>query len=203
MGKMNPIGIPNEVRMSSGRPWYGGRRTTKLPGHGRAGPGGMEVRRSGWPGWRSATGRSCGPRAPAGSGWTRPAATPRSPPQAPCAAPAPSRAPSSAPPPGREPPPGLRLCAEGPAPSRCSAGEPAPAPAPVPAEPARPSPASWAARTAVMYPAPHAAPRQLRSVKACAPPPGDHANRLKPGCLTGVLGGPGGGGAVAELVFLA
>jgi hypothetical protein len=101
---LNPIGFHDEVRTGSGKPWCGGRWTSRLPGHGRAGPGRTRVRGSGWPGWRSATGRSCGPRAPAGSGWRCPSATTRSPPGAPCAGPAPGLVPSFAPAPGREPP---------------------------------------------------------------------------------------------------
>jgi hypothetical protein len=93
---MNPIGVRNEHRVSSRDPSVEDRTTVVLvPEHGGAGPGGTRVRRSRWPGWRSATGRSCGPRAPAGSRWTSPSAatgSARTPP-----APPPSAPPSQAP----------------------------------------------------------------------------------------------------------
>ena len=95
---MNPIGIRDEVQTDCGKPWSGGRRTTRLPGHGGAGPSGTRVRGSRWPGWRSSTGRSCGRRAPPGSGSRSASGTTRSHPTATCAVPGTRSAPSCAPP---------------------------------------------------------------------------------------------------------
>jgi hypothetical protein len=108
---MNPIGIRNEHRTSSRDPWLDDRTTAvQAPEHGGAGPGGTRVRRSAWAGWRSATGRSCGRRAPAAAAWTRPSATTPSTPDATHGAPASTSAASSVPPPGRAPPSGSRRC---------------------------------------------------------------------------------------------
>ena len=79
---MNPIGIRAEDRIGSQGPWFEDRRATPVPEHGGADPGGSTVRGSRWPGWRRATGRSCGRRAPPGSAWRRPSTTTRSPPPA-------------------------------------------------------------------------------------------------------------------------
>jgi hypothetical protein len=68
---MNPIGVRNEDQIRS----RGRMTATAASEQGGAGPVGTRVRRSGWARWRSATGRSCGPRARAGSGWTSPSAT--------------------------------------------------------------------------------------------------------------------------------
>jgi hypothetical protein len=100
---MNPIGIGNEDRIGSRGRWFGdGTTATSVLEHGGAGPGGTGVRRSGWVRRRSATGRSCGPRARAGSGWTSPSGTTGSAPNAShAAAPGSTSDPGSAPPPGR------------------------------------------------------------------------------------------------------
>ena len=42
MVMMNPIGFHDEVRTSSGKPWCGGRWTTKLPGTRQSGSGRYE-----------------------------------------------------------------------------------------------------------------------------------------------------------------
>ena len=102
---MNPIGIRNEDQIGTRDPWFAAHTTaTSVLEHGGAVPGGTRVRRSGWPGWRSATGRSCGRRARAGSGWPSPSATTGTTPDATHAAPGSTSDPSSAPPPGRAPP---------------------------------------------------------------------------------------------------
>ena len=102
---MNPIGIRNEDQIGSRDPWFEDRTTAiSVLEHGGAVPGGARVWRSGWPGWRSATGRSCGRRARAGSGWPSPSATTGTTPDATHAAPGSTSDPSSAPPPGRAPP---------------------------------------------------------------------------------------------------
>ena len=99
---MNRIGIRAEDRIGSREPWFGDHRATSVPEHGRADPGGSTVRGSRWPGWRRATGMTCGRRAPPGSASTRPSTTTRSPPPATSASAAASAGPSgpsSAPPP--------------------------------------------------------------------------------------------------------
>jgi hypothetical protein len=99
---MNPIGIRNEDQMGSRDRWFEDRTTAiSVLEHGGAVPGGTRVRRSGWPGWRSATGRSCGRRARASSGWPSPSATTGTTPNITHAAPGSTSDPSSAPPPGR------------------------------------------------------------------------------------------------------
>jgi hypothetical protein len=106
---MNPIGIRNEDRTRSRDPWFQDRTTVvAVPEHGGAGPSGTRVRRSAWPGRQSATGRSCGRPAPAGSGWTPPSGTTASARDATYAGPATTRAPSSVPPRGRASPRGRR-----------------------------------------------------------------------------------------------
>jgi hypothetical protein len=104
---MNPIGIGNEHRIGFRDPSFDDHTATApVLEHGGADPGGTRVRRSAWPGRRSATGRSCGRPAPAGSGWTRPSGTTARKPGATHAGPVATRTPSSAPPPGRAPPGG-------------------------------------------------------------------------------------------------
>jgi hypothetical protein len=101
---MNPIGIRNEDRIGSRDPWFDVRLAViPVPEHGGVGPCGTRVRRSAWPRWRSATGGSCGRRAPAGSVWMWPFGTTGSRSDATHAAPASTPAPSSAPHPGRAP----------------------------------------------------------------------------------------------------
>jgi hypothetical protein len=102
---MNRIGIRDEDRIGARDPSVEDRTTVIwVLEHGGAGPGGTRVRRSGWPGWRSATGGSCGPRAPAGSGWTSPSAAAGRTPSAARAGPGSTSGPGSARPPGRAPP---------------------------------------------------------------------------------------------------
>jgi hypothetical protein len=98
---MNPIGIRNEDQIGTRDPWFADRTTaTSVLEHGGAVPGGTRVRRSRWPAWRSATGRSCGRRAGASSGWPMPSATTGTTPDATHAAPGSTSDPGSAPRPG-------------------------------------------------------------------------------------------------------
>ena len=74
-----PDRVRGEDKMGSRESGFEGRRAIQVPEPGGAGPGGSTVRGSRWLGWRRATGRSCGRRAPPGSASTRPSTMTRGP----------------------------------------------------------------------------------------------------------------------------